>query len=559
MMYWYANVQPLVYKNGRTQEDIVREIIRKFNRGHKFVVLNAKTGTGKSLIALNVIKHLGRGIVVVPTKPLQRQYYESYYKGRIKIKNFEISIILGRANFICNYKKNVTCAYRNLPCTRRLEKNEKRYEVAMKCMYWIGRGYKNVSDSFIDKMYDYGFDFRSYESIDGSVCYMFFREEALCNYYKQFFSYLHCDCIVMNSALFKIECLRGLLPKVDVLVIDEFDFFFDNLIEALIFRYDDYEKMSERLKLTEGEKIRLKYIFNDLKEGNYYVFLEQLYDFLEMFEEDYAYYLRDRIATYIEMWNYVATIKDKNRVKFVLTTPVKLIERLFKNFEYVLFMSATPINRNVLKSFYNIDATEVKGVDKVPGTLFLLKPKKLYKITYNNWYQVKPQVEKALLIFIDLARELKLRTIIITHAKKYVEDFCKKFSIPFDDANNNYLDMFLKGEINIVATTRGLRGLDLKGDLARFIIIPKMPFPDLKESVYGMLMNMINKDIARNLYLDATFRTLEQEIGRGLRHEKDWIILATPDKYVYEFVKKRGIYNIREIDLSSAKKLNVSS
>ena len=559
MRYWYANVPPLTYEDGKTQEDLVRKIIELFKRNKKFVVLNAKTGTGKSLIALNVIKYLGRGIVVVPTKPLQKQYYESYYRGSIRIKNFEISIILGRANFTCRYIKKVTCAYRNLPCTKKIEKNEKRYEIAMKCRYWIGRGYKDLGDSFINKMDNYGFDFKTYESIDGSICYIFFRDNNICDYYKQFFSYLHCDCIVMNSALFKIECLKGLLPKVDVLVIDEFDYFFDNLIEALTFRYDDYEKISERLNLSHLDKVKLKSIFELLVDGDYTIFLEKLYDFLELFENNYAYTLKDRVATYIEMWDYVSVTKDKNKVKFILTTPTRLIDRLFKNFEYVLLMSATPISKKVLKSFYNISAAEVKGVSKVPGTVFLLKPEKLYKITYNNWYQVKPKVERMIETFIELAKNLKLRTIIITHAKRYVEDVCKKLDIPFDNANNNYLEMFLRGTINIVATTRGTRGLDLKGDLARFIIIPKMPFPDLKESVYGMLMNTINKEVARDLYLDATFRTLEQEIGRGLRHKKDWIVLATPDKYVYEFVKRRGIYNIREISISGMKELYVSS
>src|SRR3989344_9255865 len=98
---------PLRFTNGKTQEDVVKEIVKAISEGNKLIFLRGMCGTGKSAIALNLAKAFGRASIVVPVKNLQKQYEEDYTKNKyIKKDNGErlkISTIKGRQNFECKY------------------------------------------------------------------------------------------------------------------------------------------------------------------------------------------------------------------------------------------------------------------------------------------------------------------------------------------------------------------------------------------------------------------------------------------------------------------------
>ena len=58
-------------------------------------------GTGKSAIALNIAKEIGKASIVVPIKSLQEQYQKDYAGDMYvlkKDKKLEISSIIGRKN-----------------------------------------------------------------------------------------------------------------------------------------------------------------------------------------------------------------------------------------------------------------------------------------------------------------------------------------------------------------------------------------------------------------------------------------------------------------------------
>ncbi|MBS3073851.1 DEAD/DEAH box helicase family protein [Candidatus Pacearchaeota archaeon] len=103
-------LQPLKFSNGKTQEDVVKEIIDAINSGNKIIFLRGMCGTGKSVIALNLAKALGRASIVVPVRNLQKQYEDDYTNKKfIKKENGEklkIATIKGRQNFECQYIKD---------------------------------------------------------------------------------------------------------------------------------------------------------------------------------------------------------------------------------------------------------------------------------------------------------------------------------------------------------------------------------------------------------------------------------------------------------------------
>ena len=68
---------PIIYSNNKSQEDVTNEIIETF-KTHDVVTVKGGVGSGKSVIALHLVSHYGSGIIVVPTKILERQYVDDY-------------------------------------------------------------------------------------------------------------------------------------------------------------------------------------------------------------------------------------------------------------------------------------------------------------------------------------------------------------------------------------------------------------------------------------------------------------------------------------------------
>jgi DNA helicase TIP49 (TBP-interacting protein) len=99
-------LEPLVFSNGKTQEDVIKEVLEAIEQGEKIIFIKGMCGTGKSAIALNLARKLGRASIVVPIKSLQEQYTKDYTGKKYVLHNgrrLKIQPILGRQNFKCGY------------------------------------------------------------------------------------------------------------------------------------------------------------------------------------------------------------------------------------------------------------------------------------------------------------------------------------------------------------------------------------------------------------------------------------------------------------------------
>src|SRR3989344_1408867 len=112
------------FSNGKTQEDVVNEVVGEIRKGKKIIFIHGVCGSGKSAVALNIAKELGRASIVVPIKNLQRQYKEDYMGKKFVLKNdgnkLKISMITGRNNHICPYLEENK---KDILATRIKEKN----------------------------------------------------------------------------------------------------------------------------------------------------------------------------------------------------------------------------------------------------------------------------------------------------------------------------------------------------------------------------------------------------------------------------------------------------
>lgn len=274
-------LEPLCFSNGKSQKDIVKEVLDHINEGHKIVFIHGVCGTGKSAIALNIARKLGKASIVVPGKNLQSQYKKDYEKDKYLLgennEKLRISVITGRKNHKCPFlennqgivpkikketdstldifddsvpkKKEVkenTADVWDLPC--KIEIKEKnwnklkeyikenpkadptkfneirdvtRASVARVCPYWspvLPAQFELKSHPDNKKKF--------YEGL-GDTKFIIHYGEPGCKFYEQFDSYLNSDIIVFNSMKYILESALNRKPLTEVEIIDECDEFLD--------------------------------------------------------------------------------------------------------------------------------------------------------------------------------------------------------------------------------------------------------------------------------------------------------------------------------------------
>ncbi len=278
-------LEPLRFSNGKTQEDVVKETLKAINEGHKIIFIHGMCGTGKSAIALNIARELGKTSIIVPIKNLQQQYKKDYEKNKfLKKENGEklnISVMTGRNNHKCKFLEDnanaipkikreidsklhdifagkkeenrekfgddVSAANQNIPCKieikeknwdkikRYLKQNPrikvenftkisdvKRLPVATVCPYWSPIFPEEFDIKVLEEKYK-----RTYKGLRGKN-FVFYQRKAGCPFYEQFDYYIDSDVIVFNSMKYILESALNRKPCTEAEIVDECDEFLDS-------------------------------------------------------------------------------------------------------------------------------------------------------------------------------------------------------------------------------------------------------------------------------------------------------------------------------------------
>jgi Rad3-related DNA helicase len=271
-------LKPLVFSNGKSQADVVEEVVKSAKEGNKVIFIRGMCGTGKSAIALNLARRFGRTSIVVPIKSLQKQYQEDYTNRKYLLrdgKKIKISLIVGRNNFKCRFlkergsiinEKNAklsdifeekpklsrtdSCDNDNLPCKIEIkEKNLKtlkeyirqnpnvkltdftkineikRMSIAPICPYWSPIVPEDLDIRIFNSLKKI-----KYKGLNNRNFVIYQRENG-CPYYEQYLDYLSSDVLIFNSLKYKIETLMDRKPETELEIIDECDEFLDSLVE----------------------------------------------------------------------------------------------------------------------------------------------------------------------------------------------------------------------------------------------------------------------------------------------------------------------------------------
>lgn len=280
-------LEPKIFSNGKSQADIVEEVLDLIKEGNKIIFIHGVCGTGKSAIALNIAKKLGRASVVVPGKNLQKQYKDDYENKKYILKEnnekLKIGVMTGRKNHKCKFLednkiaipkiakeinmklydifagkreeikdtigKDISADNLNIPCKIEIKeknwhrikkylqenkdinskdfndiKDVKRVSVAGVCPYWC---------PVIPEKYELGgksfvnCNQKKYQGLNNTN-FIFYKRRPGCNFYEQFNYFIDSDVIIFNSMKYKLESMLARKPLTDVEIIDECDEFLDS-------------------------------------------------------------------------------------------------------------------------------------------------------------------------------------------------------------------------------------------------------------------------------------------------------------------------------------------
>ena len=432
-------IPPLIFSNGKTQEDIVKEILNLIKEGTKVIFLHGTCGTGKSAIALNVARILGKSSIIVPVKALQRQYEHDYIENKYLIKSngskMKIAMVTGKENHDSLIKSGSSCAdpslpenikfteknysqileyYRENPFISNKEipdiKSMRRISIAPANPYWSPILPASIEINMLRDSLK-----KRYLGCDGKE-YIFYHRKRGCSYYDQYMSYIMADAIIFNSAKYKSELSIGRKPLTEVDIIDEADEFLDSLFQQeelnlsrlssslkLIFPEDlraveQKDKILSLIELEEKNKRALgideNHVFK-IEESKIREILQTLSSSAELEGEivldelnysNKALEISKNITDYSEVYLTYRKEEENLFAKLVSTNLAAKFKDILNKTKALILMSGTLHSDSIIKNIFKIEKYKIVEAETLNiGSIEITKTGKEFDCKYSNF------------------------------------------------------------------------------------------------------------------------------------------------------------------------------
>ncbi len=604
--FWDFNIngekiEPLKFSNGKTQEDVVKEIINLIKEGNKIILLHGTCGTGKSAIALNLARVLGKTSIVVPVKALQKQYEDDYMGNTYLIKangeKMKIAMITGKQNHDSVFWPDVPCSdpllpenikisegnygklveyYKENPLIENKEvpniENIRRISVAAANPYWspILPASFEVNLPLARKI--------QYKGANGKD-YIFYHRKRGCSYYDQYLSYTKADIIIFNAAKYKAEIAIGRKPMTEIEIIDEADEFLDSLFqqkELNLSRFrsslrlihlehdqarETQKKIIELINLEEKNKKALGIDENQvfrMKDTNIFEILQLLKEDNElgsdilMDELNYCNQVLEISRNFERSMEdaYLTYRKEEDNiyVKIVSTNLSGKMLELMNMSKAIVFMSGTLHSESVLRNVFGIkDFKVVEAETMNQGNIEILMSGKEFDCKYANFSSNKHSREEYLDVFEKCLELAERPTLIHVNAFRDLPSENENHGniISSEELRRNQnndkvgeeVSLFKEKKKSLLFTTKCSRGVDFPGDVCRSIIFTKYPNPNVQDTFWKILKET-HPDYFWEFYKDKARREFLQRIYRALRSPEDHVYVLSPDLRVLDAVRK---------------------
>ncbi|MCD7781506.1 MAG: ATP-dependent DNA helicase [Methanosphaera sp.] len=514
-------IENFPFKSARNNQlEIISEILEAFESGHKYVILEAGTGTGKSVIAATLAQILQPAYILTMTKQLQRQYANEFGYSQVK----------GRNNFSCRDSGSLNT------CDQGTCQSMRSYD-EFACPFGIqieNNKQKDTTKDPHDEFYSIPFTFKSNEK---------------CPYWNQKAIAIRDPVTLLNYdyAYLELNYVQH-FQKRELMVLDEAHNIENKIMSKL--ELNIYNKQLEN-DINQSIPHQMK-TYTDLKD--WVAFLESIYDSYNSINvNNLTKQKADRIEhTRRKIKEITSNIKNdpENWVvdpseDMVSFKPLRVDKYAYKTlFQYadkVLFMSATILDKNMFCKWLGLDPDEVYYIHSDSPFKKEYRPihmKLAGPMSKRALWHTAPKTIPILNEILQKHRNEKgLIHTSSYQCQKYITEHIRDQRILAHTPKNReeILHMFETSKNHYVLVSPSMsEGVDLPYEKCQFQVIYKVPYPYLGDKQVNE-----RKNGDPEWYAYKTVMTLMQAYGRGMRAENDHCDTYILDKNIQTILRNK--------------------
>lgn len=525
----------------QNQKEVICEIIYAFFNNKDNFVLQAPTGSGKSIIALltaDVLQHYFnlKGYILVSDLGLLRQY------GRDINKSFsDFSILEGQNNYICDENgMSFNMGFCKINGYNSYQMIESNFDCAKTCPYIKARN-DAINSNVILMTYQGWFTQRNYVAeLMGadttSLLYPFTqRDFIICDeahkiteiFQQQFAPTISLEDVKKIKHV--VDNINNKTPK----YINVSSSHLSMLINSMIIcKDDDYNTLFNllleyKMNLNEitDNITDLIITFKSIKRLN-----KDIRGLLSecMWLNEYS----NKIKEYIKIIND-SNINNiiKNKINNDTITLNCLDEKIIMENHFhnrvgnCLYMSATIGEiKNYVKNIYAKNVSYVYLPTTFNLSISPIYYSNRYKLSYNKKEETLPKIVNTIEQILNSRKDFKgiIQTGSYEFSKYLFDNISSKNKdrlILYEDSNDKQykLEEYEDSKNKVLVGPSLIEGIDLKDDLCRFIIIMKIPYHSLADKFIAKKF-----EVDKDWYMWKTVNSILQGVGRGVRNENDW-------------------------------------
>lgn len=522
MVYWSLPM----FQPRNSQIKLINKINWAIGEGYKNIILEAGTGTGKSAIATTLANMYEDSYILTMTKQLQEQYLDDFGDMLVEIK--------GRGNYECNYKGScdfcIKSEYNLKPCG----------DCDFRLAFNKAKEAENVITNY-DFMYYMGVANGNLDSRK-----LLILDEAHNLERKMLMLSSHSLNREYIAIKFGIDIFAPLMSG------EKSYKYLKSNTEYWIGLCDELAgKCKAKIKEIEGEgkttvQVTLDEFENDPSRFSNFDFVEkqELETEMKSFAEISLGLAFEELIIDLPEYDSIKDNKMDISAEFKPFSVSEETQSLLELGNVRIFLTGTLGNKDKFCKWNNINPDETYYIyEKSP---FELDKRPIYvdfvcKMSGKtrgipNWKN-----DKAILKIKEiLDRHKGQKGVIHTSSNEqafWIMGRLREYPLVFvgGEDRNYILKDFTQNDEDVVLIGASIKdGVDFKGDLCRFQIMFKVPYPQLNEQV------LYRKSLDPSWYYYQAVMAIMQAYGRGIRDEDDWCVMYIIDSdfgYLFDFNK----------------------
>ncbi|WP_295113502.1 helicase C-terminal domain-containing protein [uncultured Methanobrevibacter sp.] len=471
------------------QLEAISEILEAIERGYRYIVLEAGTGTGKSAIAATIARMFDTSYILTITKQLQDQYARDFP---------DFTVVKGRSNFRCRMSDCMCdegkCIMESHICNYRLKDKVTRENT---CEYYYQK-YLGLNSDVVIANYPYMFLELNYVE-DFTKRDLMICDEAH-----------NIESMIMNQL--KLEFTRSDLKE----------YIGFNLSKSRVNTLENgdcntwisfIEDVTERF---EGELEKIRHLERNTNVSRRILFMKNQISDCRRFISQISLHPNEWIFDYDRKLG-IAQFKPLKADGYARDT-------LFRYGDVCVFMSATILDYELFAEWLGLEVDEIYPIRcRSPFDISRnpIMTCNRFNMTFDILKKTAPRTIKT--IESILKRHESEKGIIHTISNQcrdfLMESINSERLITHDTTDRSQvLGQFKNSDMPLVLVSPSMNeGVDLPGDECRFQIIYKIPYPDLSDKQTQL------RALENSRCLDyRTCLALVQTHGRGMRFSDDY-------------------------------------